>query len=342
MQKLNVGLLGYGLAGSVFHAPLIQSCPDMTLAAIGSRSFDGKDIPDGVKTGRFEEVVHDPEIDLIVIATANEAHFPQAFAALKAGKHVVLDKPATIRLSQLDTLVSLAEQMERKLTVFQNRRWDGSMLTAKQVLDNGALGTISYAEFHFDRFAPTVKNRWREDPVPGAGVLYDLGPHMLDQAFHLFGLPQAVTANTAIQRPGARVPDFFHVILDYPDMRAVCHATSLVYDHGPRIALYGNQGGFQHFGLDSQEDDLKAGKRPGDAGWGNMDTARAVMLPVEGGAGTDIASLNGSYESFYTGVARAILSGAPLPVPTESARNSFAILEAAVRSSVEKTTQALI
>lgn len=342
MSKVKVGLLGYGLAGSVFHAPLIMACPDMELVAIGSRSFEGKTTPAGARTGSYDEVINDPDIDLVVIATPNISHFPQAFAALKAGKHVVVDKPMAIRLSEVETLVALAKSEGRLLSVFQNRRWDGGLRTAKLVVESGELGKVSYAAFHYDRFVPQVKKRWREEPIPGAGVLYDLGPHLIDQAYHLFGMPQAVTANVTIQRDGAVVPDFFHLVFDYPHLRVVCHASSLVHDHGPRIAIYGDRGGFQHYGLDRQEDDLKAGKRPGDAGWGSMENARALMLAADGSSREEIPSLPGAYETYYNGIAAAIRTGAEPPVTPGDARNTFAILEAAIRSGVERRTVALV
>ena len=342
MSKISVGLLGYGLAGSVFHAPLIQSCPDMTLAAIGSRSFDGKDVPAGVKTGSFDDILEDAEIDLVVIATPNPSHHPLAFKAMAHGKHVVVDKPMAIRLSEVNSLIAQANHKNRLLSVFLNRRWDGGLRTAKKVVDDGSLGEISYAEFRYDRFVPGVQKRWREDPIPGAGVLYDLGPHLIDQAYYLLGMPRAVTATVTTQRDGAVVDDFFHIVLEYAKARVVLNASSLLYDHGPRIALYGDKAGFQHYGLDGQEDDLKAGKRPGDAGWGHMDNAKAVILAADGSSRQEIPSLQGAYESFYNGVAKAILSGDPLPVTQEDARNTFAILEAAVASGIEKRTVALV
>ncbi|SDX57438.1 Gfo/Idh/MocA family oxidoreductase [Litoreibacter albidus] len=342
MSKVKVGLLGYGLAGSVFHAPLIQSCPDMELTAIGSRSFEGKDTPDGVETGSFDDVINNDAIDLIVIATPNTSHFPLGLQAISAGKHVVIDKPMAVRLSEVETLIARAADKDRLLSVFQNRRWDGGLRTAKSVVDGGELGDISYAEFRYDRFVPTVKKRWREEPAPGAGVLFDLGAHLIDQAYYLLGMPTAVTASVTAQREGAVVDDFFHIVLDYPTARVVLNASSLLYDHGPRIALYGDKAGFQHYGLDGQEDDLKAGKRPGDAGWGHMDNAQAVMLAADGSSRREIPSLNGAYETYYNGVAKAILTGAPLPVTPEDARNTFAILQAAVTSGIEKRTVALV
>ena len=341
MSKVNVGLLGFGLAGSVFHAPLIQSCPDMNLSAIGSRSFDGKEIPEGVKAANFDDVFNDPAIDLIVVATPNTSHFPLAAQALRAGKNVVVDKPFVIRVSEAEALINLAEEKGKLLSVFQNRRWDSGFLTAQSVIGQGKLGKISHAEFQYNRFNPNVKDRWREEPGPGAGVLCDLGPHLIDQAYCLLGMPTSVTANVAIQREGARVDDYFHLILEYGSARAVLHASSLMYDHGPRIALYGDKASLHQFGLDGQEDDLKAGKRPGDEGWGRTHTDKVLLLDHDGSS-REIPTLPGAYDCYYKQVAQALLTGGDCPVKATDARNTFAILEAAIVSAMEKRTVALV
>ena len=341
MPNVNVGLLGYGLAGSVFHAPLIQAAPDMTLAAIGSRSFEGKNIPEGVKTGSFDDVLTDPDIDLIVIATPNTSHYPLAAKAIEQGKNVVIDKPMVIRLPEAERLIEMARAKGVLLSVFQNRRWDDGFQTARKAMEDGLLGEISFAELSYNRFVPNVKQRWREEPIPGAGILYDLGPHLIDQAYCLFGQPEAVTATVTNQRPDAIVDDFFHLVLDYGKRKVVLHASSLAYDHGPRIALYGNEGALHQFGLDGQEDDLKAGKRPGDAGWGETEGVSATLLAADGSTKTDIPVIKGAYETYYNGVAQAILTGAELPVLPAQARDTFAILEAAITSKIERRTVAV-
>lgn len=341
MSKVNVGLLGFGLAGSVFHAPLIQSCDAMELKAIGSRSFSDKCVPHGVKAAGFDEVIQDPSIDLIVVATPNTSHFPQAFAALQAGKHVVLDKPMTIRASEAEALINLAQAKGLVLSLFQNRRWDGGFRTARKLLGEGGLGTLSFAEFHYDRHNPNVKDRWREEPIPGAGVLYDLGPHLIDQAYCLFGMPNSVFADVVVQRPGAVVDDYFHLVLDYGRLRVVLHASNLVSNFGPRIALYGDKASFQQFGLDGQEDDLKNGLRPGDPNWGITKGVYGQLLAHDGAA-TKIDVLKGAYEMYYAGIADAISNGTPPPVLPSDARDTMSILEAAVRSGREKRVVAMI
>ncbi len=337
MLQIQVGLLGFGLAGSVFHAPLIQACEGLRLAAVGSRSFEGKQVPAGVQCAGVDEVLRDPGIELIVVATPNDSHASLARQALAAGKHVVVDKPFVLRAADAESLIALARENDRCLSVFHNRRWDADFLTAQQVIKDGRLGPISYAEFHFDRYRPLLKPRWREQPGEGAGVLYDLGSHLIDQACCLFGLPRAVTADVLAQRPGAEVDDYFHLVLDYGTARVVLHASSLMHAHGPRIALYGETADFRHFGLDSQEADLKAGRRPGSEDWGRMRDARAELLAHDGEA-IAIESLCGRYQDFYTGIVHAIRTGAAPPVPAEDALGVSRVLEAALRSSAERRT----
>jgi scyllo-inositol 2-dehydrogenase (NADP+) len=337
MSQIQAGLLGFGLAGSVFHAPLIQACEGLQLAAIGSRSFEGKQVPAGVRCAGIDEILCDPLIELIVVATPNDSHASLARQALAAGKHVVVDKPFVLRTADAESLIALARENDRCLSVFHNRRWDADFLTAQQIIAEGRLGPITYAEFHFDRYRPQLKPRWREQAGEGAGVLYDLGSHLVDQACCLFGLPRAVTADVLAQRPGAEVDDYFHLLLDYGTARVVLHASSLMPAHGPRIALFGETAGFRHFGLDTQEADLKAGLRPGSEGWGRMRDARAELLAHDGQV-TAIESLCGRYQDFYTGIVNAIRNVTAPPVLTEQALNVSVILEAALRSSAERRT----
>lgn len=341
MSQIPVGLLGFGLAGSVFHAPLIQACEGLRLAAVGSRSFEGKQPPEGVRCASIDEVLADPGIELIVVATPNDSHASLARQALAAGKHVLVDKPFALRVAEAEELVALAREQDRCLSVFHNRRWDADFLTAQQVIAEDRLGSIAYAEFHFDRYRPEPRPRWREQPGEGAGLLYDLGPHLIDQACCLFGLPRAVTADVLAQRPGAEVDDYFHLLLDYGRMRVVLHASSLMPAHGPRIALYGDVASFRHFGLDSQEGDLKAGLRPGDEGWGRMREARAELLTHDGQV-TAIATQRGRYQDYYAGIARALITGGEPPVTATQALDVMRVLEAAMLSRAERCTVDLV
>jgi predicted dehydrogenase len=220
-DTIRVGLIGYGYASKTFHAPLISGTPGMELAAVSS-SDEAKvkvDWP-GVKVvSEPKHLFNDPSIDLIVIPTPNDTHFPLAKAALEAGKHVVVDKPFTVTLSQARELDALARSLGRLLSVFHNRRWDSDFLTVKALIAEGTLGEVTFFESHFDRYRPEVRNRWREQGGPGSGIWYDLAPHLLDQAVNLFGLPVSLTVDLAQLRPGAQSTDYFHAVLNYPQRR---------------------------------------------------------------------------------------------------------------------------
>lgn len=221
---IHVALIGYGLAGKVFHAPVIQAVPGLRLVTIQSSQPQKvrADCPEVWVSASFEEVIQAPQIDLVVIATPNHTHFELARRALEAGKHVVVDKPFTLWAQEARALAELAQAQKRLLSVFQNRRWDGDFLSLQRVLEAGTLGEVVYFESHFDRYRPAVQPRWREQAGPGSGIWYDLGPHLADQALLLFGWPQAVFADIAFQRLGAEAPDYFHVLLATPGCGWCC------------------------------------------------------------------------------------------------------------------------
>ncbi|WP_406649869.1 oxidoreductase [Aliisedimentitalea scapharcae] len=328
MSKIKVGLLGYGNAGRVFHAPLIVAEPRLELTRIGSRDFSDKTLPQGATGAPILDVVNDPDIDLVVVATPNDSHASLAELALRAGKHVVVDKPFTLDSGSAARIVQLAEDTGKMLSVFQNRRWDGGYLTARDVVDDGLLGSISYGAFHFDRYSPAIKDRWREWDRPGAGILYDLGPHLVDQIVVLFGMPDAVTANLARQRQGAVVDDFFHIVLEFGPTRIVAHASSLMPDHAPRISLFGARACLFQYGFDGQEDALKRGERPGDPQWGQTPGGRAEIVDMNGERRA-LKLRDGQYEAFYAGIADAICDGAPLAVTGSQALEVMRVLDAA-------------
>lgn len=341
MRPLSVGLLGFGLAGSVFHAPLIQSDPRLRLIAVASSRTDDihRIAPQAVAVAGPDSILTDPTIDLVVIATPNTSHAPLARAALMAGKHVVIDKPMAPTASEADDLIDLARRRERLLTVFQNRRWDGDFLTGRSLIDSGTLGRVYHYEAHFDRFRPAIKPGWRETPLPGSGVLFDLGAHLIDQALSLFGCPLTVTADVGVQRPEAEVDDWFHLILGYGRMRAILHAGTVVCRPGPRFQVHGDRGSFLKHGLDGQEAALRAGRTPGDGGaWGLDDPALDGTLWGADGSERAVPTIPGDYPAFYRGVAAAILDGAPPPVTAEAARDVLRMLEACMQSTVEKRT----
>ena len=336
MNSIRVALIGYGNAGRIFHAPLISGVPGLQLAVVSSSKPASvhADWPDVRVVPTPEVAFADPGIDLVVIATGNESHFALARDALRAGKHVVVDKPCTVTLAQTDELLQLAEQQGRVLTVFQNRRWDADFLALQQVLASGELGRIVHFESHFDRYRPLVPDRWREQDLPGSGLWFDLGSHLVDQALQLFGPPSEIMVDTAAQRDGAVVNDYFHAQLRYGGgtsgahrgLRVLLHAGALVPQAGPRFVVHGTRGSFVKYGLDGQEDALKAGARPvlgadGQAprSWGLDPRLGTLTLATEAGVDTCVvAGPAGNYLAYYAQLRDHLTgqAGAPSPAVT--------------------------
>lgn len=340
---LRVGLIGYGFAGQVFHAPLIASVPGLRLAAFASS--DAAKVARGwpglpVEADPLALCARD-DVDLVVIASPNDSHHPLALAALRAGKHVVVDKPFTVTLAQAQQLDAVAREQQRVLSVFHNRRWDGDFLTLRALLARGELGRIVELESRFDRFRPVVRQRWREQSPLGGGLWFDLGPHLLDQALQLFGWPQALRLDLARQRDGAVNDDGFDARLAYAGgLRVTLRASALAALPGPRFAAHGTRGSFVKWGLDAQEDALKAGQRPlPGADWG-VDT-QAATLSTTGPDGETLQTAplplrHGDYPAYYAGVRDAIVAGAPNPVPAAQAIDVMALIELGVRSDAER------
>lgn len=271
-QPIRVGLVGYGMAGRVFHAPLIAAAPGLALIAVASSRADevAAALP-GVKVHPAPEALFaDASIDLVVIASPTATHAPLAAQALAAGKHVVVDKPFALNLADARALVAQAKAARRSIAVFQNRRWDGDFMTLRRVIGAGLIGEVVEFESRFDRFRPEVRTRWREDGSAGSGVWFDLGPHLIDQALLVLGRPHAVSADLAALRRGGRSDDHAHVVLHYPHARAVLRASMVVAGGAPRFLVHGTGGSLAKHGIDPQEAQLGAGMRPGDAGWGSI------------------------------------------------------------------------
>ncbi|MES2987928.1 MAG: oxidoreductase [Pseudomonadota bacterium] len=326
--RLRVGLLGYGFAGKTFHAPLINAEAGLELVAVASSNAKRvqDDLPD-VRVCTPDELISTPEIDLVVVATPNDSHAPLARAALQAGKHIVVDKPFTLDLAEARVLVALAEACNRKLTVFHNRRWDSDFLTVRGAIERGVIGKVSHFESHFDRFRPEVVDRWRERDTPGSGVWFDLGPHLIDQALQLFGLPDRICASMACQRVGAATDDWAHVVLEFGACRAVLHASMLAAGGHNRFVVHGDKGTIVKRHLDQQEAQMKAGMVPGSPGWGRDEDP--LQIYRTDGAEASEPALAGDQRSFYAGVAGAVRDGADLPVSPYQAIAVMAVLEAA-------------
>lgn len=336
---LNAALVGYGLVGKVFHAPLLRHTPGLRLHTVVSSDAAKVHADDpGVRVASDVHVaLADPAIDLVVVAAPNPMHAPLANAALAAGKHVVVDKPFTVTVQEARDVVAHAARAQRIVSVFQNRRWDSDFLTLQRLIAAGTLGEIAEFHSHFDRHRPVVADRWRERDEPGSGLWYDLGPHLLDQALQLFGMPLAISADMALQRERARAADYFHVLLRYPTLRVVLHAGSLVPANGLRFAVHGTRGSYLKHGLDVQEAALRAGGIPGQRGWG-MD-ARPGELHEATDEGLRVSSLPGiagDYRAYYAAMRDAIVQGTPAPVTPSQALQVMAMLEWGMQSASER------
>jgi len=343
-DKIRVGLVGYGFASKTFHAPLIAGTSEMALSAISS-SDAGKvhaDWPSVQVVSDPQALFDDPTLQLIVIPTPNDTHFPLARAALMAGKHVVVDKPFTVTLSQARELDALAKAKGLLLSVFHNRRWDSDFLTVKSLLAEGTLGEVRYFESHFDRFRPQVQQRWREQQGPGSGIWYDLGPHVIDQALQLFGSPVAINLDTADLRPGAVTTDYFHATLIYPQRRVVLHGSMLVAAESARYQIHGTRGSFVKYGLDPQEDRLKSGARPPQEDWG-YDMRDGVLTLAEGDGMVEktLLTIPGNYPAYYAAIRDAVNGVGENPVKAEEAIQVMELIELGLQSAEKRQTMSL-
>ena len=341
---LRAGLVGYGFAGQTFHAPVISAVPGMVLAAVAS-SQSGKvraDWPGVDVVPDTAALVARADVDLVVVATPNAQHHPVAKAALEAGKHVVVDKPFTLDAAQARELAALAQRGGKLLSVYQNRRFDADFRTLQDLLASGQIGRPVFLESHFDRFRPEVRERWREQAVPGAGLWVDLGAHLLDQALQLFGLPDTLQLDCAQLRDGAQVEDYFHAVLRYESgpaapLRVLLHATTLAAHAAPRYLLHGTRGSYVKYGVDPQEDALRAGERPGGEGWG-IDAQDGELTAVATGnwmQSKPWPTRAGNYVDYYAAVRDAIIGKGPNPVPPEQAVTLMELLDLGRQSALE-------
>jgi scyllo-inositol 2-dehydrogenase (NADP+) len=347
LKILRTGLIGYGMSGEVFHAPLIKALEGYELSKVVSSNPEKvyKHFPQAEVINNVEQLLSDEYIDLVIITTPNTTHHSIAKQALLAGKHVVVEKPFVNHAKDAEELIEIAAMYNKVLTVFHNRRWDNDFLTLKQCIESGALGEIYSFESHFDRFRPQVSQRWREQDLEGSGVLYDLGAHLIDQALMLFGQPETVQGDVLVQRENGVADDYFHIVMGYGKLRVILHSSCIVKSSGPRFQVHGNKGSFIKFGLDSQEEALKAGKTLGDSLWGKDSEDRYGELSTQMGGlnqTSKIETVPGSYESFYKELYHSIIDHTPVPVLAADAMITIKLIEAVKQSSLEKRTLSFI
>lgn len=340
--NIGVAVVGYGLAGQTFHAPLITATPGLTLTAVVSSRPDAvhADHPDVAVLPDLDTALARADIGLIVVATPDALHAEQSIAALKAGKSVVVDKPFAATLADAEAVAAVAAASPGVFSVFQNRRWDADFLTLRRLIDQGELGDVAVFESHYDRFRPTVTDRWKDQR--DGGVWADLGPHLIDQAVQLFGPPLGAYADLQAQRVGATAIDYAHVLLRYDRLRVILNMSHLAAEASLRYVVHGTGGSFVKHGLDAQENQSKAGLRPGDADWGRDPSPGALTKQIDGEiVVTTPTPERGDYPAFYAAMRDAILGKGPPPVTADQALTVMRIIDAGRRSAAERREIAL-
>jgi predicted dehydrogenase len=352
MAEIGVAVIGFGLAGRVFHAPFVSAVPGLKLEAIVQRRGDeaAQAYPSVRILRSVDEALKDSAISLIVVGTPNETHYDLAKRALLAGKHVVIDKPFAATSTEAKELIELATAKKLVLAPFHNRRWDGDFLTVRKLLNARELGRLVSYESHFDRYRPLPREAtWKESANDANGMLFDLGPHLVDQALALFGVPQAITASVRRDRDTTDIEDAFDITLHYPRLQAICRATMLAAEPAPRFLLHGIRGSFRKYGLDPQEPALVGGatvprlgdERPwlgeGEDAWGTLTIAPDLAEPGKL-IRTPVRTELGDYRGFYGNVRDAIAKGTPLEVTAEDGFRVIRLLEMARESSAQGRT----
>jgi scyllo-inositol 2-dehydrogenase (NADP+) len=341
MKTISTAVLSFGMSGRVFHGPLLKAHSGFSFDAVALRKLQLLDKYPRTKIyASIEEVIQLPSIELVIVNLPNELHFPIAVAALKAGKHVVLEKPFTVTSAEGKELIQVAQEANRMLTVFHNRRWDGDFLTVKQVVEEKRLGRVVEYEAHYDRFRNYIQpNTWKEEQGAGSGILYNLGSHMIDQALTLFGKPHRVDARVGIQRTDGKVDDFYDIRMEYADKLIILKSSYLVREAGPRYMLHGEHGSFVKYGLDPQEQALNDGGVPGSIGWGTEQKDFWGKLNTEFNGdhyNGPLETIPGNYLAFYDSVYKTIREGAAPAVMPEQALLCIQIIEACMGSNKQK------
>jgi scyllo-inositol 2-dehydrogenase (NADP+) len=351
VSEIGVAVIGFGLAGQVFHAPFVSAVPGLKLEAIVQRKGDeaAKAYPAARILRSVDEALQDAKVQLVVVGTPNETHYEMAKQALLAGKHVVIDKPFAATSAEAAELKALAEKQGVVLAPFHNRRWDGDFLTVKRLLAEQAVGRLVTFESHFDRFRPMPReNTWKEGAGAANGLLMDLGPHLVDQALALFGVPQGITASVRRDRDLTDIEDAFDITLEYPRLRAHCRSSMVACDAAPRFLLHGTEGSFKKYGLDPQEPALVGGAKVPRMGegewlgeaedmWGMLTVAPVPADPAKL-TKSAVKTEFGDYRGYYANVRDAINGTAKLAVTPEDGYRVIKLLEMARISSEQGRT----
>ncbi|MDF2155175.1 oxidoreductase [Vibrio sp. CAU 1672] len=340
MKPIKTAIVGFGISGQCFQAPVIEFCKELALVAVVSSDADKvqSQLPKVTVYPEIESMLADESIELVIIATPNHLHVPQAKLALLAGKHVVIEKPFCLSVKEGEELMAVAKQSNKCVSVYQSRRYDADFKTIQTLVQERKLEGIHTFYSSYNRFRPEVKDRWREQAVPGSGILYDLGAHLIDQALCLFGAPESVTAILRNQRPGAQTVDHFHLILSYPELDVILHGNCLSTTEGPRFQIFAQNASLIKYGMDTQEDFLREKNGPATPGWGEERPESFVIFTDHQGTDSTIETETGGYEAFYQQLAKAIRQGDKVPVTLDQALYVIRIIEAAYQSSEQQRT----
>lgn len=339
-RVLNVGLIGFGLSGRYFHAPFLSVNPRFRLKKVVERSKnEAQEFDPSIENARsVEELLADETIDLVFVCTPNDTHFAYAMDALENGKHVVIEKPFANTEEEARRLFEAAERNGLVATAYQNRRWDSDFLTIQKLIQEGRLGKIVEYESRYDRFRPIVlTDTWKEQQAEGSGNVYNLGPHLLDQVFVLFGTPQTVTATIRSVRKNSHVDDYFDIRLGYEDKMVIVKSSLMVYENSLRYALHGTKGSFFKRGLDVQEETLRQDVLPDSDNWGAEPEDRWGMLHSDEFTGI-VQSEAGNYMAFYDSVYDAIVYGKEPVVKPEEILRTTRVIDLAFESNQRQTT----
>ncbi|QNE41337.1 oxidoreductase [Hymenobacter sp. NBH84] len=335
-SPIQTGLLAYGMSGQIFQAPFVAAHPGFALRAVTERHQQraAQDYPTIQSYPSVEALLADPELELVIVNTPSNTHVDLATQALLAGKHVLVEKPVAITTPELEGLLELAQRQGRHFLAYQNRRWDSDFQAVRAVVESGQLGKLHEVHFRYDRFrTPLNAKKFKEEPGPGAGLFYDLGPHLLDQAISLFGAPLSCTKTLTSHRPYSRVDDYFHLHLRYPEgLEVFLTSGLLVAQPSPAFVLHGTRGSFSKMRSDAQEAQLQAGMRPTEPGYGQEAPEHAGRLTLAA-PGTDnltttsYPGLTSNYLELFEAVFQTIRHDAPYPIRKEQLLQQLALLE---------------
>ncbi len=348
MVPIKTALCSFGMSGWVFHAPFLDKLKEFKLFGVLERTKNLAALKyPGIKTFRtLEDLLVDPEVELVVVNTPNYTHYDYSKKALLANKHVVVEKPFTVSVQEGEELIKIATDKNRILSVYHNRRYDSDFKTVRRIVAEKSLGEIVEVEFHYDRYKEELSGKLhKETPGPGSGILYDLGAHLIDQAIQLFGMPQYIFADIALMRPISKVDDYFELILYYHRMRVRLKASNVVREALPGYILHGLKGSFIKKRTDVQEEMLQAGKDPDAPGWGvEPDSEKGLLHTFMDGHITKsfVVSEPGNYGQYYEDLYKAIRENAPVPVTAAEALHNICLIEMAIKSDREKKVIAIV